>query len=100
MEGLEGKTALVAGGADGIGSTIGEALLESGGRVFLHDLPTSDGAAKARSLCQRFGDGRRRRIDCGVVDEEVEAIDLGMPARQTVDVRNGKAQPIVVGGLQ
>ena len=58
MEGLEGKTALVTGGAGGIGSTIGEALLESGGRVFLHDLPTSDGASKARSLCQKFGDGR------------------------------------------
>src|ERR1700722_4231850 len=58
MEGLEGKTALITGGAGGIGSTISEALLESGVRVFLHDLPTSDGAAKARSLCQRFGDGR------------------------------------------
>ena len=58
MEGLEGKTALVTGGAGGIGSTLSEALLESGGRVFLHDLPSSDGAAKARSLCQRYGDGR------------------------------------------
>jgi 3-oxoacyl-[acyl-carrier protein] reductase len=58
MEGLEGKTALVTGGPGGIGSTICEALLESGGRVFLHDLPTSDGAAKASALCQRFGDGR------------------------------------------
>ncbi len=57
MEGLEGKTALITGGAGGIGSTIGEAL-ESGGRVFLHDLPTSGGASKARSLCQRLGDGR------------------------------------------
>jgi 3-oxoacyl-[acyl-carrier protein] reductase len=58
MEGLEGKSALVTGGAGGIGLTICEALLESAGRVFLHDLPTSDGASKARSLCQRFGDGR------------------------------------------
>ena len=58
LEGLEGKTALVTGGAGGIGSTIGEALLESGGRVFLHDLPTSEGASKARSLCQTFGNGR------------------------------------------
>jgi 3-oxoacyl-[acyl-carrier protein] reductase len=58
MEGLEGKTALITGGAGGIGLTICEALLESGGRVFLHDLPTSDGVSKARSLCQRFGDGR------------------------------------------
>jgi 3-oxoacyl-[acyl-carrier protein] reductase len=57
MEGLKGKTTLVTGGAGGIGLTICEALLESGGRVFLHDLPTSNGASKARSFCQRFGDG-------------------------------------------
>jgi FlaA1/EpsC-like NDP-sugar epimerase len=58
IEGLGGKTALITGGAGGIGSTISEALLEGGVQVFLHDLPTSDGAAKARSLCQRFGDNR------------------------------------------
>ena len=58
MEGLVGKTALVTGGAGGIGSTLSEAIVESGGRVFLHDLPTSDGAAKAGSLCQRYGDDR------------------------------------------
>jgi NAD(P)-dependent dehydrogenase (short-subunit alcohol dehydrogenase family) len=58
MEGLEGKTAFITGGAGGIGSTICEAMLESGARVFQHDLPISDGASKARSLCQRFCDGR------------------------------------------
>jgi 3-oxoacyl-[acyl-carrier protein] reductase len=58
MEGLESKSALVTGGAGGIGLTICKALLESGARVFLHDLPSSEGASKARSLCQRFGDGR------------------------------------------
>lgn len=58
MDGFEGRTALVTGGAGGIGSMVSEALLESGCRVFLHDLPTSAGAANARSLCERFGDGR------------------------------------------
>src|SRR5271166_3338235 len=57
MGGFEGKSALVTGGAGGIGSIVCEALLESGCRVVLQDLPTSDGAAKARSLRQRFGDG-------------------------------------------
>ena len=55
MSGLEGKTALVTGGAGGIGSVICETLLHGGCRVFLHDLPTSDGAAKALSFCDRFG---------------------------------------------
>lgn len=58
MNGLEGKTALVTGGAGGIGSMICEALLESRCRVVLHDLPTSEGAAKTRSFCDRFGAGR------------------------------------------
>jgi len=68
MEGLENKTALVTGGAGGIGSTLGEAFLESGGRVFLLDLPSSDGAAKARSLCQRFGDGRATFVPGDLTD--------------------------------
>jgi NAD(P)-dependent dehydrogenase (short-subunit alcohol dehydrogenase family) len=55
LGGLEGKSALVTGGAGGIGSAISEALLEGGCRVFLHDLAASDGAAKARSLCEKFG---------------------------------------------
>jgi 3-oxoacyl-[acyl-carrier protein] reductase len=58
MKGFEGKTALITGGAGGIGSVVSKALLESGARVILHDLPTSDGGAKARSLCERFGKGR------------------------------------------
>lgn len=58
MDGFEGKTALVTGGAGGIGSMVCAALLESGCRVVLHDLPASDGEAKARALGERFGDGR------------------------------------------
>jgi 3-oxoacyl-[acyl-carrier protein] reductase len=58
MDGFDGKTALVTGGAGGIGSMICAALLENGCRVVLHDLPTSDGSAKARLLCERFGEGR------------------------------------------
>lgn len=58
MSGLQGKSALVTGGAGGIGSAICEGLLQAGGRVCLHDLPTSDGAAKAGAWCERFGPAR------------------------------------------
>jgi 3-oxoacyl-[acyl-carrier protein] reductase len=57
MKEFENKTALVTGGAGGIGSAICEALLEAGCRVLLHDLPTSTGAAKAKAFCDRFGAG-------------------------------------------
>jgi NAD(P)-dependent dehydrogenase (short-subunit alcohol dehydrogenase family) len=62
MEGLEGRTALIAGGAGGIGFTICEALLEGGGRVFLHDLPTSDGVSKARSLVKDLARAARSSL--------------------------------------
>ena len=58
MDGFDGKTALVTGAAGGIGAMVCEALSESGCRVVMHDLPTSEGAAKARALCERFGQGR------------------------------------------
>jgi NAD(P)-dependent dehydrogenase (short-subunit alcohol dehydrogenase family) len=58
MSGFVGKSALVTGGAGGIGSEICAALLQSGCRVFLHDLPISDGAAKARALSEKFGADR------------------------------------------
>jgi NAD(P)-dependent dehydrogenase (short-subunit alcohol dehydrogenase family) len=58
MDGFEGKIALITGGAGGIGSMVCEALLENGCRVVLHDLPSSDGEAKARALRRRFGDER------------------------------------------
>jgi NAD(P)-dependent dehydrogenase (short-subunit alcohol dehydrogenase family) len=58
MDGFDGGTALVTGGAGGIGSMICEALLESGCRVVKHDLAASGGAAKTRALCRRFGKGR------------------------------------------
>jgi len=58
MTGLDGKRALVTGGAGGIGSAICQALLRGGCHVYLHDLPTSEGAAKAQAYCDRFGSGR------------------------------------------
>ena len=44
---LAGKTALVTGGARGIGLAFVEAYLREGARVVIADLPSSDGAAVA-----------------------------------------------------
>ena len=59
VEGFGGKRALITGGAGGIGSTVSEALLESGAQVFLHDLPTSGGATRAASFCRKVRRGAR-----------------------------------------
>jgi NAD(P)-dependent dehydrogenase (short-subunit alcohol dehydrogenase family) len=55
MNGLKDKKAFITGAAGGIGSSMCEALLDKGCRVYLHDLPTSNGAAIARTFCCRFG---------------------------------------------
>lgn len=49
--------ALVTGGAGGIGLAIADELARQGFRVFLHDLPQSEGHAKARFLNAQYGAG-------------------------------------------
>ncbi len=47
---LEGKTALVSGGASGLGRATAEALLAGGARIVIVDLPTSQGETVAKEL--------------------------------------------------
>ena len=47
---IEGKTALITGGASGVGRATAEALLAEGANVLLLDLPSSQGEAVAQEL--------------------------------------------------
>lgn len=88
MRGLEGKTALVTGGAGGIGTAICETLLRHKCRVYFHDLPTSDGAAKASRYEKEFGaeqavfvagdlnDLKQLKRDAEALDEKVGGFDF------------------------
>ena len=50
---IEGKVALVTGGASGLGRATVEALAAAGAAVVVADLPSSDGAAVASALGER-----------------------------------------------
>jgi len=50
---IQGKTALVTGGASGLGRATVDALLEAGAKVVVVDLPTSAGEAVATELGDR-----------------------------------------------
>ncbi|MCX7520941.1 3-hydroxyacyl-CoA dehydrogenase [Microbacterium sp. STN6] len=70
---IEGSTALVTGGASGLGLATATALHQAGARVVLVDLPTSKGAEAAESL----GDGARFVAADVTSDTDVrEAVDI------------------------
>lgn len=68
MTRLEGKTALITGGALGIGLAVGERFAREGARVILADR-NADGAAEAAA---RIGD-RARAVTMDISDEDAVA---------------------------
>ena len=51
---ITGSTALVTGGASGLGLATARHLIAAGARVFIVDLPSSDGVAVAEQIGARF----------------------------------------------
>jgi len=67
MARLEGKIAIVTGGAKGIGRHYAQALAAEGARVMIADI--ADGAAVAAAIAGRHGDGAAHSIVFDVTDE-------------------------------
>lgn len=71
MSNIQGKTALVTGGAGGIGAKHVEDLLRYGAkRVALLDLATSTGESTAATLEKEYGKGRVIFFPCDVTNAE------------------------------
>jgi NAD(P)-dependent dehydrogenase (short-subunit alcohol dehydrogenase family) len=101
---IEGKVALVTGGASGLGLATTRALAAAGARVVILDLPTSQGAAVADELGdgvafatadvtdeQQVADAVGVAVDMGELVVVVNCAGLGSPKR--VIGRDG-AQPL------
>lgn len=65
---LDGKVALVTGGAQGIGRAVSEALLENQAKVALVDLNQSVGEECKSDLDKQFGENNCIFIQCDVTD--------------------------------
>jgi NAD(P)-dependent dehydrogenase (short-subunit alcohol dehydrogenase family) len=67
MSRLTGKTAIVTGGAKGIGMHYSRALAKEGARVMIADI--EEGAALAKSICDECGQGAATSLVSDVSDE-------------------------------
>jgi rhamnulose-1-phosphate aldolase/alcohol dehydrogenase len=79
---LEGKIALVTGGAGGIGSATARRLLAEGACVVLLDLDEAALQAAGAELAKQHGKDRVRGMRCDVTDEASVAAALAFTVRE------------------
>jgi 3-oxoacyl-[acyl-carrier protein] reductase len=82
---VEGKSALVTGGAQGIGFAIAERLVAEGARVLIADIDPELAAASAKAL---GGPERARAVGCDVTSAEAvqAAVDEAVAAFGSLDI--------------
>jgi NAD(P)-dependent dehydrogenase (short-subunit alcohol dehydrogenase family) len=79
-----GRTAVVTGGTSGIGRAIAGALGQEGARVFVAGRDVERGAAAAREVDSRGGEGVFHRTDVGI-DSEVQQLAAAAAAGGPID---------------
>jgi 3alpha(or 20beta)-hydroxysteroid dehydrogenase len=67
---VEGKVALISGGARNIGGASARMLVAEGAQVVIGDLLDEEGAALAEELCQEFGQSAARYVHLDVTSDE------------------------------
>ena len=95
---LEGKVAVVTGGADGIGHAISKAMAREGAWVFLSDVDDAKGNAAAEAIRQTGGKAEYVHCDVGS-DADIKALIEGAVQRAgRLDVLVNNAA-IAIGGM-
>jgi len=67
---VEGKVALISGGARNIGAASARMLVAEGAKVVIGDLLDEEGAALAEELCEEFGQVVARYVHLDVTSDE------------------------------
>ena len=83
---LKDKVALVTGGAQGIGRTIGEELARAGAHVVLGDVNLEGAQARAEAINNSGGSASAVKIDVSNATEVREVFDFIMKDKKPVDI--------------
>lgn len=83
---LKDKVALVTGGAQGIGKTIGEELTRAGAHVVLGDVNLEGAQATAEEINSKGGSASAVRIDVSNAAEVQQVFDFILKDKKPVDI--------------
>lgn len=81
---LAGTSALITGGASGLGYSTAELLIDKGAKVVLLDLPSSDGEQAARALGSQASFVQADILDSKQVSAALDAAEQNGPLRSVV----------------
>ncbi|MFB6875327.1 SDR family NAD(P)-dependent oxidoreductase [Streptomyces sp. NPDC001890] len=70
MRGIAGRSALVTGGAQGIGRAVADRLVEEGARVLIADVNEEFGPSAVKEINDKAGSGVARYVPTDIADEE------------------------------
>ena len=99
---VEGKVALISGGARNIGGASARLLVAEGAKVVIGDLLDEEGTALAESLCVEFGEGVARYVHLDVTSDADwrAAVELTVAEHGRLDVLFNNAGIFNGGQLQ
>ena len=83
---LKNKTAIVTGGANGIGRAIGELFAAEGAAVFIADLDKAAGEETAAGICKVGGDATFVQCDVSGAENVSRAVKTAADATGHIDV--------------
>jgi len=86
MINLKDKTAIVTGGAHGIGRAISETFAQAGASVFIADIDAVAGSETAAAICERGGEATFCRADVGSEADAAAVVRTASAKRSRIDV--------------
>jgi NAD(P)-dependent dehydrogenase (short-subunit alcohol dehydrogenase family) len=98
MERLNGKTAIVTGGADGIGHAISEAMTREGAHVFVSDIDDAKGKAFVETLRRSGGNADYIHCDVSVESDIASLIAKAIEQTGRLDILVNNAA-VAIGGM-